>query len=113
MKLQTTCGEVEIDMAGSAAIVPGVYLLLDRDEVVYVGMSCDILPRIGDHRRQGRKRFTHYAFVYVDAYNDAVRKEAELIARFNPKYNNSPGAALWDTRYGKVPNGWIKVEATP
>lgn len=40
----------------------GVYFLIDKDEVVYVGQSLDVLNRLSKHMRGGR-RFERFAFI--------------------------------------------------
>lgn len=65
----------------------GVYLLLHRGEVQYIGMSTDVMARVGQHRRRHPGSFDEVAFVAVSEEH-MERVEAFLIARFNPPHNS-------------------------
>lgn len=66
---------------------PGVYLLLDGDEVVYVGKArFNLRGRLAEHFGDSRKEFTHYG--YVELPMEQVKEaEDELIRKYLPRYN--------------------------
>lgn len=66
---------------------PIVYLLLDKDEVVYVGQSKVGLSRPYSHRD---KMFTDIAFIKCNE-DELDDKETELIKKYKPKYNKKAG----------------------
>lgn len=76
----------------------GIYFLIHRDEIVYVGQSTDIDTRIKAHRlkrNQPGMMFDSYAYVLCDAshLNDL---EAEYIMALEPKRNMTvPPNAKW------------------
>lgn len=67
----------------------GIYLLMWRREVVYVGQSADVHYRIGQHRRQSPFKWDAIAYVAAEKH-DLSRLEAFFIARFNPRLNIRP-----------------------
>lgn len=69
----------------------GVYFLVLKGEVVYVGQSVDILNRISKHRRAG-KEFDAYNFIEC-AREDAPKVEADYIMAFMPTLNLALGRA--------------------
>lgn len=75
--------------------VGGIYLLLDGDEVVYVGQSNNIHWRAVQHRHQSSKQFDRYAYIMC-AETDVNTIEAYLILHFAPRYNKKlPQNPLW------------------
>lgn len=60
----------------------GVYVLIYKGEILYIGRSRCIIKRIGDH--QGRIPFD---CVYVKSCMDEEAEEARLISKFKPRYN--------------------------
>lgn len=78
------------EILGCAVRVPksGVYFLIDKDEIVYIGMSSNLFARIGRHIFDGDRVFTKYTIIEMPQ-SDIKRFESELIERYKPKYNIS------------------------
>jgi hypothetical protein len=71
-----------------AATMVGVYFLINKDEVVYVGQSkTNILDRIAKHKRNGRA-FERYAYIQC-ALGDVDNLERMYIEAFFPVGNIS------------------------
>jgi hypothetical protein len=66
---------------------PGVYLLKNKGEVVYVGMTKSLFTRMEKHVR-GDFKFDEITFIRSHP-KDADLLETELIGRYAPKYNIS------------------------
>ena len=66
----------------------GVYFLYDGEKLVYIGQSTNILYRIGQHIKDGQKKFDNFRFYETDDY---IRLEAFLIGALKPKYNKTEG----------------------
>lgn len=64
----------------------GVYFLIDREEIVYVGRSDNIADRIGAHVAAKRIVFDRVLTVPASG-RDQERLEQRYIAAFTPKYN--------------------------
>lgn len=72
---------------------PGVYFLVSRGDVVYVGQSISPTRRIGDHISEGIKSFDD-VFV-LDTPRPALDQvEAAFIALLKPKYNLLEGREI-------------------
>lgn len=70
---------------------PGVYFLLNMDEIVYVGKSVDVARRLEEHWKMEEnpktaKDWNRY-FVIRCEPEDLSRLEAYYILRFRPRYN--------------------------
>jgi len=67
----------------------GVYFLLDKEKVVYIGQTGNILLRISQHDKKRDKVFTHFSFFPTSGMSDDVRLTLEnrLMFHFQPKYN--------------------------
>lgn len=71
-----------------------IYALIDKDEVVYIGQSSDVMGRLSAHRGS-TKEFTHFAIVErIDIQGQDVseytnKREFEYIKRLRPKYNKT------------------------
>lgn len=65
--------------------ITGIYFLLEKDEVVYVGQTVNGLSRVYSH---SDKKWDSYCFVPVDK-DDLNRIETENIVFYKPKYNKS------------------------
>jgi predicted GIY-YIG superfamily endonuclease len=77
----------------------GIYFLILRDEIVYVGQSTNILLRIAEHQKQG-KVFDRFSFVLVPA-DHLDEHEAEYIVKFSPRGNKRlPSNSTWATLIG-------------
>ncbi len=72
----------EIKLLGRQSIhrTAGVYFLIHRDTITYVGQSSDIFGRIGQHLRDKTKEFDTYAFVACKGRKARLQLEAEYIA---------------------------------
>lgn len=62
-----------------------IYFLWDNEELVYIGRTCFLYSRIGEHRRNPKKKFTHISAIHVLCAVDQI--ESFLIEKYNPKYN--------------------------
>lgn len=69
---------------------PGVYFLVENDEVVYVGQSVNPMSRIGEHLRSKAGKFDRVYFIPVPQFMlDAV--EGGFIKLLSPRLNGNPG----------------------
>lgn len=74
-----------IEMSVTAPLLCGIYFLLYRGRVVYVGQSTNILTRLGKHARD--KQFD--AFSYIQFPQDQLTKqEKRYIKKFYPCLND-------------------------
>jgi len=65
----------------------GVYLLYNKDEIVYVGKSHKCMAnRLTDHQRSNKVFTKVHAFIIENDANLAVA-EIYLIGKYKPKYN--------------------------
>ncbi len=80
----------------------GIYFLVDKDEIVYVGQS-RVAPerRIADARRKGL-RFDSY-FVLLCEWDELNELETQYIVEFDPKYNGVTPAANEAQAWGRAP----------
>lgn len=68
----------------------GVYFLLNRSKVVYVGQSKSVEKRIADHKRN--KKFSFDSFRVIGCNVDRLLDyERRLIRLFNPRLNIGAG----------------------
>jgi len=73
-----------------------IYALIDNNEVVYIGQSCDVMGRLSSHKAS-TKKFTHFSIVERISVDDVKYKgssyvnERELyyIKSLRPKYNKT------------------------
>ncbi len=69
----------------SRAKICGVYFLFNKEELIYIGQSVDILKRISEHMKD--KVFEWYCYEKVRKQNlDAVEKAC--IQRYQPRLND-------------------------
>lgn len=68
---------------------PGVYLLLSRGRIVYVGQTGNLSKRLAEHRREGTKTFDDAQVYLLGDLMSRLRVEADLIIRLMPIYNHS------------------------
>lgn len=64
----------------------GVYFLIHRNQIVYVGMSTNVGARLREHRRDKTKDFDEFSFMPCPI-DEAARMEVFYIEKLNPKYN--------------------------
>lgn len=79
----------------------GVYLLYHEGVVVYVGQSCNVLCRVGEHLSdRPAKKFDAVAMV---ACTNQSREWLErlYIEKFKPRYNGNPRADRKPRRRGR------------
>jgi predicted GIY-YIG superfamily endonuclease len=65
---------------------PVVYLLCADDQILYVGLSKNVIARIGSHTADG-KSFTRIPVFVFETMLAARRAEAKLIRLLNPPLN--------------------------
>lgn len=93
-------------------MVRGVYFLFDRDEIVYVGQSTNVIYRAFQHRKSRSKKFDSFAALDVCTPEDVAlvalrRLESAYILKFLPKYNvQLTPSHVWDSGHFEV---WDKV----
>lgn len=66
--------------------MPGVYLLKDKGDIVYVGKSINIISRIKDHKREKLKRFDSYSIIKCET-SELDNIEAQMIWHYQPVHN--------------------------
>lgn len=66
-----------------------VYFLIDKGDIVYVGITKDVGGRLMSHL-SSVKVFDAYYFEPVST-EDAYKAESDYINKFKPKYNKRPG----------------------
>lgn len=71
----------------------GIYMLLQDDVVVYVGISEYYPQRISTHRKSynNRKKFNKVLVYEVSDYHRALCLESYYIKKYKPKYNKNDG----------------------
>ena len=69
-------------------VTAGVYFLFDNKQLVYIGESNNVYMRIGQHIKDGTKKFDSFE---VFPCNDRKKLEGFLIRALMPKYNISLG----------------------
>ena len=85
----------------------GIYLLIDNPFVVYVGQSITPLSRIGQHLKEGKKKFTNVKVIPCSKdKNDLIRLESMMISVLKPIYNKTGYAG--DPR--KVPIDEVDID---
>ena len=66
----------------------GVYFLINKNKIVYVGASKNTEKRIYFHRKKNAMRFDSYYILCLDLEMDAIFKiESMWIDKLRPKYN--------------------------
>jgi hypothetical protein len=66
-------------------IYKGVYFLINKNKIVYVGNSKNILARIAVHLNKNKILFDSYYF--IEKSQDSVELESRYILKFLPKNN--------------------------
>lgn len=81
----------------------GIYLLVDGEEIVYVGQSTNVIQRVSAHKANRNHHHERWrtkwdrAFWMPVANDDLDDYEGALIRRLTPRYNTSaPGSGLRD-----------------
>ncbi|CAN5494158.1 hypothetical protein BH09BAC4_BH09BAC4_08770 [soil metagenome] len=79
---------------------PCIYYLINaNDEVVYVGQTMSLYPRLLNHKFSG-KEFVRFSFIPCDE-SDLDRLEQEAIARFQPELNKAPATTPTSSHLSK------------
>lgn len=67
---------------------PSVFFLINQKEIVFIGLSLDVMVRIANLRKENKMIFDHYAILECPSeYAPAV--QCELIVKYEPKYNKT------------------------
>ena len=70
---------------------PGVYVLFDNDEVIYIGMSKTLKDRLLQHKRGDvgpcTEKATHYC---IELNDDPEGREDELLDKYEDEYGKLP-----------------------
>lgn len=90
-------------LANAVPVLPrlcGIYFLIAKGQIVYVGQSVDIHRRMAGHRDKDgviggmlEKKFDRYAWILAPEH-DLGRIERAYIQAFRPKYNLSQNPAV-------------------
>lgn len=64
-----------------------VYSLWKGNELVYIGRSINIIPRVTKHLET--KDFDEFSYIECDSEEEMIYIESNLIIKLNPKYNKS------------------------
>lgn len=78
------------DILSGSKRVPtsAIYFLIDKEMIVYIGLSKNVFDRIGRHIKEGKKIFSKYKIIETPSF-DIKGYESRLIRHFKPKYNIS------------------------
>jgi predicted GIY-YIG superfamily endonuclease len=93
--------------------IKGVYLLYKEDELMYVGVSHDIVTRIHAHKLSKGLFWDRVEFIEEKDWRNAIIIEDYFIDKYRPKYNkqfnNLKRFALnpnWNIKEAKGPIQW-------
>jgi ssDNA-binding Zn-finger/Zn-ribbon topoisomerase 1 len=95
----------------------GCYLLYSENELVYVGVACDVAVRLWQHRYIKGKHWDSVKYIEETDYLKAIQIENYFINTYKPKYNKSPSKLEWsklsfNDKFDKskipYPSGWKK-----
>lgn len=75
---------IKLILSRAPSMNPGVYFLLDKREVVYIGQSTSVLSRMVGHND---KVFDDVRMIEVAEAPTRLELERALISEFKPKYN--------------------------
>ena len=66
----------------------GLYFLIRKNEIVYVGQSENVHARVMKHYAEGTKKFDSYSYILITSGNlDYI--EGEYILEIEPQYNTT------------------------
>ncbi len=71
-------------------IIPGVYTLFKKDEIVYIGQSWDISIRVIYYASDKCKNimdWDSYSYITINDRKERLLVEKYLIQEYNPSYN--------------------------
>jgi hypothetical protein len=85
---------------------PGVYVFMDGELPLYVGMASNLLRRIGGwhHQFEAKKNCTDVLIYRTKSVDDAYKLEALLIAGLNPAKNMHRKRHWLNSVLGNKPN---------
>lgn len=78
---------LELSKSIKNPIIKGVYFLIFKDKIVYVGYSKDILKRVKAHNKDIKKIFNKISYVTYEDDEQMKNDEREYIAYIKPRYN--------------------------
>ena len=93
----------------------GCYLLYSKNELVYVGVACDVAVRLWQHRYKKGKHWDSVKYIEETDYLKAIQIENYFIDTYKPKYNISNSKLKWaiisfkdkfDENKIPYPKGW-------
>ena len=93
----------------------GCYLLYSENELVYVGVACDVAVRLWQHRYKKGKHWDSVKYIEETDYLKAIQIENYFIDTYKPKYNISLSKLKWaitsfkdkfDENKIPYPKGW-------
>jgi hypothetical protein len=79
-----------VDMTKPEVFGPGVYFLISRGFIVYVGKSVNVASRVGQHLMDDAKQFDSIKVLSLPE-SDLEAVEKFLIYKFKPELNKSLG----------------------
>lgn len=98
--IQSVSNIIEIDTLE----LRGIYFLVHKGEVVYVGQSQNIYARIQAHKTENKKKFDRiFVSVVKDPFIDLSVIEKHFILKLKPKYN-------YETKKKPVPREYTAEE---
>ena len=65
----------------------GIYFLISKNNIVYIGSSINVGARLFSHRSDKRKRFTGFSIIKYEDLTKMRLDEIKYIQKFKPKYN--------------------------
>lgn len=69
-------------------IIKGIYFLIRKDKIVYIGQSENLIGRVMAHYTNDSIKFDTVRFIKFDGHKyDRRRYETRLILYFKPKWN--------------------------
>ena len=96
----------------------GCYLLYKDNELVYVGVACDIAVRLWQHRYKKGKHWDSVKYIEENDYLKAIQIENHFINTYKPKYNKAGSKLEWamlsfrdrfDENKIPYPSGWQTI----
>jgi len=95
----------------------GCYLLYLKNELVYVGVACDVAVRLWQHRYKKGKHWDSVKYIEETDYLKAIKIENYFLDKYKPKFNISSSKLKWaiisfkdkfDENKIPYPSGWQK-----
>lgn len=65
----------------------GIYFLYRGTELVYIGQTTHLLPRLGNHIDDNSKEFDFYKFLEINGNINLDSIERDYIMKYKPIYN--------------------------